>query len=199
VFFIQWDRSSASINGSFQYAVTASPAGDGTSIEDESFTGTISGNGLTMNVTPSGGSPATYVGTVNDSGFTLSYPGAQEAVITLNFSEGGADVYNYAVAVLADGEYSTPCSIYVQGHDARLTISGPDAASECATFVQQYTTQDGDAPWTTEAQASPGDLTDVCSLTDASGLDTVVVEDDGGQLYGGQACDVLDGEGWTTT
>lgn len=197
VFFVQWDRSNSSISGSFQYTLTATPAGDGTTAESEPFTGTISGNGLTINVTPSGGDAATYVGKVSSTGFSLSYPGAQTALITLNFSEAGASAYDNAVTTLADSEYTAPCTIYVQGHNARLTISGSNAASDCATFVSDYTNQDGDAPWTTHPLSDPGDLTDVCSLTDASGEDTAVVEDDGGQDYGGQACQVLEGEGWS--
>jgi hypothetical protein len=64
--------------------------------------------------------------------------------------------------------------------------------------VSDYTTQDGDAPWTTVMQTNPGDLSDTCSLTDTSGADTAVVEDDGGQNYGGLACTVLEGEGWNS-
>jgi hypothetical protein len=198
VFLVQWDRSKSSISGSFQYTLTASPAGDGTTSESEPFTGTISGNGLTINVTPSGGNAATYVGKVVSSGFSLSYPGAQTALITLDFSEAGTGAYDNAVSTLADGEYTSPCTIYVQGHDARLTISGSNAASDCATFVSDYSTQDGDAPWTTDSQSDRGDLTDVCTLTDASGENTAIVEDDGGQDYGSSACQVLRGEAWTS-
>jgi hypothetical protein len=85
----------------------------------------------------------------------------------------------------------TPCTLYVVGHDARLTIIGPNASPECMTFLGNAPS---DATWTSEAQMPTGSLSQVCELT--SGSNEVTVSDSGSRDYGQEACNALSGEGW---
>jgi hypothetical protein len=88
-------------------------------------------------------------------------------------------------------EYTSPCSLYVKGHNALLTITGSEAAADCERFVSR-----SDQPfWTTEAQAPTGAQTVVCEVTNDA-QEHALVTDTGGHEYGSEACTQLSGEGW---
>jgi hypothetical protein len=195
VFFVQWDRYNAKLTGSLDLTLLGSPAGSQTQNTNTPFTGTISGNGLTLSEQPSGGTASTYVGKVSNTGFTLTYPGATAGtLITLDFSSAGVSAYNQAVTALADSQYGSPCNLYVIGHNAQVNISGTGAAAACAAFVAAAPT---DTTWTTEVQPLATDATAVCTLTSPDGELVAMVIDDGGQVDGTEACNTLTGLGWT--
>jgi hypothetical protein len=194
VFFVQWDRNNAALTGSLELTLLGTPAGSQVQTQNTPFTGTISGDGLTLKVTPTSGSAATYVGTVGKTGFSLTYPGAQNGqLITLAFAPSSVAAYDLVATVLTNSQYPRPCNLSLQGEDAEVLISGASAPSQCAAFVAAMPS---DQTWTTAAQQQPADITAVCDLV--SGEDTATVEDDGGQVYGTQACDLLRNQGWTT-
>lgn len=93
----------------------------------------------------------------------------------------------------SSSDYPSPCTVYLYGHDAQLTITGPDASSECASFAS------GAAPsgqtWTTTTEQPSGALSQVCDLI--SGSDELTVSDDGGQIYGTEACNSFSSQGWS--
>lgn len=89
-------------------------------------------------------------------------------------------------------EYGSPCSLYVQHHNALLEITGSEAAADCERFVNRA----GQTPWTTEAQATSATRSVVCELTSANNQEHAVVTDTGSQEYGSAACKQLSGEGW---
>jgi hypothetical protein len=193
VFFIQWDRDNATLTGYLQTTIQGSPAGSQPQTGTESFTGTISGNGLTLSV--GGTSPTTYVGRLRGTGFTLSYPGAAAGtLITLTFTPAGVGAYNSDVTALTDAQYGSPCTLYAVGHDAQVNISGTGAPAACAAFVAAAPT---DATWTTDPQSGANDDTTVCTLTSPDGELVAMVADDGDQEYGTEACSTLSGLGWT--
>lgn len=87
-------------------------------------------------------------------------------------------------------EYASPCDLYVEGHNARLEITGSEAVSDCERFVAA-----SKAPWTTEAHPSTEALDVVCEVTNHN-QEHAVVSDTGGREYGSAACTQLSGEGW---
>ena len=91
-------------------------------------------------------------------------------------------------------DYPSPCTLYLSGHDAQLTLSGPNAPADCAAFATNASSSG--QTWTTNPQSPTGSLTQVCNLTLDVGA--VTVEDDGGQTYGQQACNTFSRQGWTT-
>jgi hypothetical protein len=190
---VQWTRSGSSVNGTFDDAILPASTGGSVSSTNAPFTGTISGTGITLDVN-SGGSTLSLVGSVSKTGFQVNYPGATPGTLTtLSFSPSSVAQYDQAVATLEASIYPSPCWLYVPGHDARLEITGPDAPTACARFVSDIASQ---SQWTTQVQAPSGSLSTVCSLT--SGSDTAQVLDSGGQYYGGEACQTLSAEGWTS-
>jgi hypothetical protein len=191
VMFIQWTRAGDSISGSLQEAITKRPAGSGLSSEDKSFTGIIHGSGLTLNT--QGSEASAYVGEARGSGFILTVPGQDNSLIKIEFSPGEVSSYNAATRELLVGEYQSPCSLYVVSHDVRLTITGPNAAEACESFVEKAGAR---AEWTTSPQTGALESDGVvCEETNRAN-EKAVVTDSGGQEYGQEACAQLSGEGW---
>src|SRR5438132_690066 len=91
--FIQWTRTGSSLTGSVQETILRRPTGAGVKSSQAPFTGTISGNGLTLQLSRG----ETLVGHLEGSGFMLTYPGAEHALITVNFSPAAVSEYNEAV------------------------------------------------------------------------------------------------------
>jgi hypothetical protein len=88
-------------------------------------------------------------------------------------------------------EYTSPCALYVQRHDARVEITGAEAASDCERFVNRATSN----LWTTEPQAPVESRAVVCEVINHA-QEHAVVTDTGGHAYGSEACTQLAGEGW---
>jgi hypothetical protein len=88
-------------------------------------------------------------------------------------------------------DFTSPCTVYVKGHNAMVEITGSGAATECEHFVSAA----GQTPWTTEAQVPTESRTVVCELTNHSD-EHAAVTDTGGHTYGSEACKQLSGEGW---
>jgi hypothetical protein len=191
VILIQWTRNGNAVSGSLQQTLLKDPAGSGISTQQISFTGTLAGNGLTLQLNQDLGTTTSLVGTLSDPGFTLTYPGSASNLIQIPFTPGQISDYNQAVNQLQVSQYGSPCNLYLEGHDAQITISGPDAVTDCQTFVQA----DSADTWTTQQQAGSGG-SQVCDVV--TGADEVVVNDDGfGQTYGRQACSTFANQGWS--
>jgi hypothetical protein len=191
VVFIQWTRSGRTVTGSLREAITKRLAGSGVTSDDHAFTGVVDGKGLTLNI--QGGESTAYVGEIENSGFRLTVPGKGSSLITINFEPGEVASYDSAEKELLLSEYSSPCSLYVTGHEVRVAFNGAAAAEECASLVQKMPSTE----WTTEAQqaANSSELPIVCELTNRTN-EHAVVTDGGGQEYGHQTCNQLSGEGW---
>jgi hypothetical protein len=194
VFFVRWDREKSNLTGSLVETIISGPPGSLAVTHRIPLTGTISANRLSLQLHPNGGNHSTLTGRVYRTGFSLSYPaesGGQP--IILDFSRADTPAYKAAVTLLQLSQYISPCKLYAQHHDAQLTLSGPDAAADCARFVENAPT---DATWTTTPQSTPDDLTNVCRLSE--GNNSVTVKDRRGKHYGSEACNTLTGEGWTS-
>ena len=190
VMFIQWTRSGQSVTGSLREAIKKAGA---LSLEstDKSFTGVIDGKGLTLTLKAALGESSSLVGEVKEPGFTLTLPGRGSSLITVAFEPGEVSGYNEATKQLVVGQYPSPCSLYVTGHEVRVAFTGPNSAEDCASFVQKA----GNTEWTTAPQASAESGSVVCEVQNRSN-EKAVITDNGGQSYGKEACTQLSGEGW---
>lgn len=194
VVFIQWTRAGSTLSGSLQQTVLKQPSGSGTNSQSTSFTGTIAGDGLTLQLGQAIGSATSLSGQFSGSGFTLTYPGASSSsLITISFTPSQLADYNQAVSTLDSSPYSSPCTLYLDGQNAQARFSGANAPTDCEAFVQGQSAQSN--TWTTGPQGSGSSLTQVCDLS--SGSDEAVVSDSGGQAYGQEACKTLSSNGWS--
>lgn len=197
VIFIQWTRAASNVSGSLQQSILKSPAGSGIDSQSIAFTGTIAGNGLTLQLNEGLGSVTSLTGQIAGSGFSLTYPGsAQGSLITIEFQPGRLSDYNQDVHALDAGQYSTPCTLYMDGHDAMVEFTGSSAATDCESFVQAQAAQ-GNTWTTTPPSSAMPQLSAVCSLS--SGSDQAYVQDDGGMTFGTSACQQLAAQGWSTS
>jgi hypothetical protein len=189
VVFIQWTRSGRTVTGSLREAITKRLAGSGVTSDDHAFTGVVDGKGLTLNIQSA--ESTAYVGEIENSGFRLTVPGKGSSLITINFEPGEVASYDSAEKELLLSEYSTPCSLYVVGHEVRVSFTGTNAAEECAGLVQKESSTE----WTTEAQPGTASQPVACELTNGAN-EHAIITDEGSQFYGQQACKQLSGEGW---
>jgi hypothetical protein len=191
VMFIQWTRAGRSVTGSLREAIEKA----GTlSLEsaDRSFTGVIAGKGITLNLGGALGESTAYVGEVGEGGFKLTVPGQGSSLITIDFEPGEVSGYDAATKQLLLANYPSPCSLYVTGHEVRVSFTGPDSAEACASFVQHASSSTG---WTTAPQPGAESGSVVCELENRAN-EKALITDGGGQDYGKEACDQLSGEGW---
>lgn len=191
VVFIQWTRSGGSVTGSLKEAISKA----GTlrlESADRSFTGVIAGKGITLNLGGALGEDTTYVGEVKEDGFTLTLPGQGSSLITVSFEPGAVSGYDEATKQLLLAKYPSPCSLYVVGHEVRVSFAGPNSAEDCASFVQHSAS---DAEWTAAPQSGAESGAVVCEVENQDS-EKAVITDSGGQAYGKEACDQLSGEGW---
>lgn len=191
VMFIQWTRSGRSVTGSLREAIEKA----GTlSLEsaDHSFTGVIAGKGITLNLSGALGEGTAYVGEVKEDGFKLTVPGQGSNLITINFEPGEVSGYDAATKQLLLARYPSPCSLYVTGHEVRVSFTGANSAEACASFVQHAPSNTG---WTTAPQAGAESGSVVCELENRAN-EKAAITDNGGQAYGKEACNQLSGEGW---
>jgi hypothetical protein len=190
VMFIQWTRSGQNVIGSLREAIKK--AGSlGLESTDKSFTGVIDGKGLTLTLQAALGETSSLVGELKEPGFMLTLPGRGSSLITVAFEPGEVSGYNEATKQLVVGQYPSPCSLYVSGHEVRVSFTGSNAAEECASFVQKT----GNTEWTTAPQTAAEEAHVVCEVQNRSN-EKATVTDGGGQSYGKEACTQLSGEGW---
>ena len=90
---------------------------------------------------------------------------------------------------------STRCTVYVYGHDARVTFWGPSASGLCAQAIRNWST--GGYFWS-YAWSAPQEppLGTLCVMSAGDGT-TALVMDDGGQYIGQGVCGALAHAGWT--
>ncbi len=190
VMFIQWTRSGQNVTGSLREAIKKAGA---SSLEstDRAFTGVIDGKGLTLTVKGALGESSALVGDVTEHGFTLTLPGQGSNLITITFEPGEVAGYNEATKQLIIAQYPSPCSLYVSGHEVRVSFTGPNSPEQCASFVQKA----GNTEWTTAPQTGAESGGVVCEVQNRNN-EKAIVTDNGGQSYGKEACTQLSGEGW---
>ncbi len=86
------------------------------------------------------------------------------------------------------------CTIYAQGHDARITVAGSNGTSECDKLIQNFSGLG--AFWSYQATApQEGRWGQVCDVF-SDGMEAVVY-DDGGQDIGQEVCSDFTSAGWT--
>jgi hypothetical protein len=190
VMFIQWTRSGQNVTGSLREAIKKTGS-LGLESTDKSFTGVIDGKGLTLTLQAALGESSSLVGEVKEPGFTLTLPGRGSSLITVSFEPGEVSGYNEATKQLVIAQYPSPCSLYVAGHEVRVSFTGSNAAEQCANFVQKA----GNTEWTIASQAAAESASVVCEVTNQHN-EKATVTDGGGQSYGKEACTQLSGEGW---
>jgi hypothetical protein len=191
VTFIQWTRSGRSVTGSLREAIAKAGALRLESA-DRAFTGVIAGKGITLNLSGALGESTAYVGEMKENGFTLTVPGRGSNLITINFEPGEVSGYDAATKKLLLARYSSPCSLYVVGHEVRVSFTGQNSAETCASFVQHAA---NNTEWTTTPQSGAESGSVVCELQNRDS-EKIVITDNGGQAYGKEACTQLSGEGW---
>ena len=91
---------------------------------------------------------------------------------------------------------STPCNVYLYGHDARLNVvstSWESSAGECSTLARSLS--GGGDFWTLQT-ITPGNTPSVvCAVQ--NGPWVVVLRDSGSQVYGQSVCSSLTQNGWS--
>ena len=191
VMFIQWTRLGRNVTGSLREAIAKT---ESLRLEsaDRAFTGVIAGKGITLNLNGALGESTAYVGEVKEDGFTLTVPAQRRNLITINFEPGEVSGYDAATKQLLLAKYPSPCSLYVVGHEVRVSFTGSNSSEVCASFVQHAA---GNTEWTTTPQAGAESGSVVCELVDSDN-NKVAITDNGGQAYGKETCNQLSGEGW---
>src|SRR5437763_8592410 len=186
VMLVRWMRTGRSVSGSLTEAI-AKRGRRGVSSAAKSFTGTINGRGLSLQL---GGEA--LVGQFEGGGFSLTLPGAEASAVAIRFEPGQIAEYERGAEKLALAEYPSPCTLYLSGREAEVEFRGPGAARHCEQFVRRFSAQ----AWTTTEPAAPPEKRTVCSL--ARGDESVVVTDGGGQQQGREDCTSLSREGWAS-
>jgi hypothetical protein len=116
---IQWTRSGGALSGSVDQSLWDSSA-QNMNQEDSSFTGTIAGNGVTLQLNQGLGETKALVGTLQGAGLVLTYPGTQNNLIQISFRPSSIGAYNSAVTAVENAE-ETPTT---------TTQSSPSPSSE---------------------------------------------------------------------
>jgi hypothetical protein len=190
VMFVQWTRSGNAVTGSLREAI-AKAGSLGLESADRAFTGVIAGNGVTLNIHGALGESTAYVGEIHGNDFTLTVPGRGSNLITISFAPGEVARYDEATKQLLVSRFPSPCSLYVTGHEVRVSFTGPNSAEDCAAFIQKT----ANTEWTTAPQEGAANGAVVCELVNRAN-ENAVITDNGGQAYGKEACTQLSGEGW---
>jgi hypothetical protein len=97
VVFIQWTRAGSSLSGSLQEAIRKERGSNEVDSSSSAFTGTISGDGVTLTLNEGLGSTKALVGQLNANGFTMTFPGQEHALTSITFVPGVVSDYNHAV------------------------------------------------------------------------------------------------------
>lgn len=91
---------------------------------------------------------------------------------------------------------STPCTVYLYGDDARVSVTSTDGstpAGECRSLATSLS--GGGAFWTLQTITPRNTPSVVCALEKDQWV--IVVRDDGGQIYGQSLCSNLPQNGWS--
>ena len=92
---VQWTRSGDQLTGELQQALLdGSGSTEQVSSQLEAFTGTISGNSITLSLNQGLGSVTNLTGTLDGQELALNYPGQGGGVITIRMAPGGPSDFN---------------------------------------------------------------------------------------------------------
>lgn len=215
VAFLQGTRTGDAISGSITQVLVIDPASHLPQNEAIDFTGTMSGDSVTLTLVggQTFGRSSYLTGHYRNGQLTLTYPAADGTIATIVFLPGTVSDYNAAVesfdsaqaALLqaqqrADAEAAASaaaeaagmsCSTRVAGHDAIALVTGPESMTECLRIASQVTFSDGSSWAAPQAPSDglPAGDTVVCG--GLIGSLRVVIYDSGGQSYAGQACNAV--------
>ncbi|MGH2902245.1 MAG: hypothetical protein ACRDK7_01415 [Solirubrobacteraceae bacterium] len=194
VMFVQWTRADNNLSGSLHEAILKQPAGSGVESANVPFTGSVSGDGLTLQLERNVDGTMSLSGQFAEAGFTLTFQGARTPLFTVTFASAQVADYNGAVRELTESQYGSPCRLYLREGGAELTITGHEASSDCTAFIAD---DPGGETWTTQAQQpAVGQTSEACELAD--GTDRLAVVQHSGD-YGQKPCEYFSQQGWTPT
>ncbi|HTX12078.1 MAG TPA: hypothetical protein VME22_25895, partial [Solirubrobacteraceae bacterium] len=92
---VQWTRSGGQLTGELQQALLdGSGSTEQVSSQSQAFTGTISGNSVTLSLNQGLGSVTNLTGTLDGQELALNYPGQGGGVITIRMAPGGPSDFN---------------------------------------------------------------------------------------------------------
>ena len=98
---VQWTRSSGQLSGELQQALLeGSGSTEQVSTQSQAFTGTVSGNSVTLSLNQGLGSVSNLTGTLDGQQLDLNYPGQDGQVITIETAPGGPSDFNSDLANL---------------------------------------------------------------------------------------------------
>lgn len=100
VLYLTWNRDGDELSGSLTQGLLEE--GERVETSRVSFTGTISGSGVTLDLKQPYGSSSTLTGKLDDDALSLEYLRPQEGLVTVQLREGGAGVFNAELATLRD-------------------------------------------------------------------------------------------------
>lgn len=152
---VQWTRSAGQLTGELQQALLdGSGSTEQVSSQSEAFTGTISGNSVTLSLNQGLGSVTDLTGTLDGQQLDLNYPGQGGGVITIQMAPGGPPDFNADLSNLQG-----------QARQARNQAAQQQAAQQQANSVAS------------DAQSASNDLSTLQnSEHDATGTDSVVAD-----------------------
>jgi len=98
---VQWTRTDGQLTGSLQQAMLEGEgSSEQVSSQSESFTGTISGDSVTLSLNQGLGSVTNLTGTLDGQQLDLNYPGQGGGLITIQMAPGGPPDFNADLASL---------------------------------------------------------------------------------------------------
>jgi hypothetical protein len=122
---VQWTRTGGQLTGELQQALLeGSGAQEQVSSSSQAFTGTLSGNSVTLSLNQGLGSVSNLTGTLNGQQLDLNYPGQGGGIITIPMSPGGPSDFNSDLANLQS-----------QAGQAQTTAAQQQAAQQQANTV----------------------------------------------------------------
>jgi hypothetical protein len=124
---IQWTRAGDSLSGSLQEALRKEGGSSAVESSSRAFTGTISGNGLTLTLNEGLGTTKALVGKITSTGFTMTFPGTEHELTSITFVPGMVADYNHAVSELEGHAEQGPSSAPA---DATTTGTGGGSAAD---------------------------------------------------------------------
>jgi hypothetical protein len=99
--FVEWTRSGGQLSGELHQALlVGSGSTEQVSSQSEAFTGTVSGNSVTLSLNQGLGSVTNLTSTLDGQQLELNYPGEDGGLITIEMAPGGPSGFNSDLANL---------------------------------------------------------------------------------------------------
>lgn len=138
--FMQWTRNGSNVSGSLVDTEIDSSNSSKTKNYNESFTGTVSGNSVTLTFSGGFGTSSNLSGMLQDSKIILSFPQSNGSIQTITMSDGTIEQYNQDVSKLTGQAQSNAQATAKASADAaynqRVSKERQAAAAELAAIEQ---------------------------------------------------------------